>query len=214
MGRKLPLRLGMIGLSSNAATSWAAKAHLPGLITEAGKAHFTIVALCNSSQATAQSAAQTFNLEAADVRTYGSPDDLAADANVDVVSSNTRVDRHYETILPSIKSGKDVFVEWPIASNRTQTQELVTTARQSGSRVAVGLQGRWTPPVVKMRELVQSGSLGKVLSSEVRAYGGVIDRQSLPTSLAYFARKEIGGNPMVIGFGHREVIPIHIMELF
>ncbi|KAF1958127.1 NAD(P)-binding protein [Byssothecium circinans] len=196
-----PLRTALIGLSSSAATSWASAAHLPALLTPTGRSKLAITALLNSSVDAANSAIKTYNLPST-TKAYGSPDDLANDPDIDLVICNTRVDKHFQTIFPSVKKGKDVFVEWPIASNLEDIWMLVSEARKSGSRVAVGLQRRWIPVAQRIRELLKEGDLGKVLSSELRAYGGTVDREILPETLAYFADRKVGGNPIVIGFGH------------
>jgi len=198
---KAPLRTAIIGLSASAATSWASRAHLPGLHSEAGRSKLPITALLNSSIAAAQASIKHYNLSP-DTKAYGTPEDLANDPDVDVVICNTRVDKHFETILPSVKKGKDVFVEWPVASNLQDIDILVQEARKSGSRVSVGLQRRWAPPVIKLRELLKEGRLGKVLSADVKAFGGTLHRDFVPESLAYFTEREVGGNPITIGFAH------------
>lgn len=199
-----PLRVALIGLSASATTSWAANGHLPSFKTAAGRARFTIAALLNSSVPAAQAAITAFDLNPG-TKAYGNPEDVAKDPDIDLVVCNTRVDKHYETVLPSLKAGKDVYVEWPIATNAMQIEDLMRVAKEKGSKVAVGLQGRWAAPVLMLKELVREGKLGKVLSSELRAYGGSGDREILPTGLKYFAQREVGGNPMNIAFGHRKL---------
>lgn len=196
-----PLRTALIGLSSSAATSWASAAHLPALLSETGQSKFAIKALLNSSVEAARSAVEHYKLPA-DTKTYGSPEDLAADPDIDLVICNTRVDKHYEVIIPSIRAGKDVFVEWPVAGNKEHIEEIVKTAQQSGSRVAVGLQRRWNPIVSQARELVSDGKLGRLLNAEARQFGATNDREILPTTLKYFLQKDIGGNVITIGVGH------------
>ncbi|PCG90708.1 Hypothetical protein PENO1_097740 [Penicillium occitanis (nom. inval.)] len=200
-----PVRTAIIGLSSSAVTSWAAAAHLPVLVSDHHRGLFEITALCNSSADAAKSAIEQYKLDPSKVKAYGSPADLAADPNVELVLCNTRVDKHYETILPSIQAGKHVYIEWPIASNLAHIEELVATyrAREDQDQVAaVGLQGRFAPPVLKLKELLHSGRLGKLLSTEVRIFGGTKDRRNLTSGLKYFTQKEIGGNAITIGFGH------------
>jgi predicted dehydrogenase len=199
-----PVRVGIIGLSASATTSWASTAHLPCFTCPSGQQRLQIVALCNSSVEAATSAIQSFNLPASSTKAYGDPSDLAADADVDLVICTTRVDKHYETTLPSIQAGKDVYIEWPIASNTSDIARLVQAAKKSGSTVLVGLQGRCAPPVMKVAELLDEGVVGKVLSSDVRAFGGSHDREVLPEGLAYFAQREVGGNVITIGVGHGE----------
>lgn len=204
-----PLRAALIGLSSSATTSWAATAHLPGLLTSTGRSYIAITALLNSNVDAARLAIKTYKLPA-DTKAYGSPEDLAADSSIDLVICNTRVDSHYDTVIPSVRAGKDVYIEWPIAAKREEIEDLIETAKKSGSRIAVGLQRRWAPPVSRLRELIDGGNgkLGKILSTDVRVFGGSMDREILPVGLKYFAQKEVGGNVIVIGVGHGMFTPL------
>ncbi|KAL4970506.1 Gfo/Idh/MocA family protein [Aspergillus stella-maris] len=208
----MPLRTALIGLSSTATTSWASTAHLPTLLSPHGHSLFQISALCNSSIAAAQSAIKTYNLGPS-TKAYGDPEDLANDNEIDLVICVTRVDLHLSTILPSLKKGKSVFVEWPIASTLSDIEEIVSIVKTNNASkngkekrkqqiVAIGLQGRFAPPVLKVKEVLHSGVIGRLLSSEVRMCGGTIDREFLPPGLKYFAQKSVGGNVVTIGFAH------------
>ncbi|WQF84656.1 Putative gfo/Idh/MocA-like oxidoreductase, NAD(P)-binding domain superfamily [Colletotrichum destructivum] len=196
-----PIRVGIIGLSSTATTGWASRAHLPYLLSARGRSNYTITALCNSSVEAARRAVAAYELPS-ETKAYGSPSDLAADPDVDLVVVSTRVDQHYDTALPSVKAGKHVYVEWPLAQDVEHARKLADAAREAGGRTAVGVQGRFAPALLKVRELLEEGRIGKVLSSEIKASGGSIDREILPVGLKYFAQREIGGNIVTIGFGH------------
>ncbi|KAH7166353.1 hypothetical protein EDB81DRAFT_712829 [Dactylonectria macrodidyma] len=196
-----PIRTAIVGLSASAKTSWASNAHLPYLLSARGRARYEIVALCNTSVEAAQKAISHYNLPK-ETRAYGDPESLSKDNDVELVVVCTRVDVHHQTALPSVKAGKAVFVEWPLAQDASHAEELSVAARESGSRTFIGLQGRVAPPVVKLREVLQQGRIGKILSSEVHAAGGTIDRDLLPTGLKYFTDKAIGGNIVTIGLGH------------
>lgn len=137
-----------------------------------------------------------------DTKAYGSPQGLAADPEIDLLVCTTRVDVHYDAIKPSIEAGKAVFVEWPLAENASRAQELQSLAQHSGSRTLVGLQARVAPSVLKVKQILQSGELGKVLSSNAYAYASYSDRDSISEGLAYFLDKKVGGNPMTIAVGH------------
>lgn len=63
------IRVGVIGLSARAKTSWASSAHLPYLQASGGK--YVIIALCNSSVSAAESAIEAYNLPAS-TKAYGS----------------------------------------------------------------------------------------------------------------------------------------------
>ena len=79
-----PIRVGIIGLSANAATSWASRAHLPYLVASNGK--YEIKALCNSSIKSAQAAINEYKLPSS-TKAYGDPQALADDPDVRFSSS-------------------------------------------------------------------------------------------------------------------------------
>lgn len=61
------------------------------------------------------------------------------------------------------------------------------------------------PSTIKLKELITSGRLGKVQSSEFRAAGWTNDRGSLSLGLDYFGDRKVGGNLITIGFGHSKL---------
>ncbi|KAJ7031266.1 oxidoreductase family protein [Mycena alexandri] len=196
------IRVALIGLSASAATSWAARGHLPYLLSPRGLERFQIVTLCNSSVAAAHAAIAHYKLDPSVVHAHGDPASLAADADVDLVVCNTRVDNHFPTIEPSVRAGKDVFCEWPLAENAGRAKQLVELAKEGGGRTVVGLQGQLAPLGKRLRGLLEAGRIGRIFSVEVRAAGGMPERDALPATLEYFTRLEVGGNMVTIGFGH------------
>lgn len=185
-----PIRVAIIGLSANAITDWASRAHLPYFLSSVGRSKYQIVALCNSSKASAERSIKMFGL-APGTRAYGSPGDLAADPDVQLVVCCTRADKHYETTLPSIKAGKDVLIEWPLAQNAAKAEELTAAAKESGSRTIVGLQVRYAPGTStspygsKLTGFKRGGS--KYLSALNAILGLLGKKESLCSSLiSYF----------------------------
>ncbi|KAI8963133.1 NAD(P)-binding protein [Daldinia sp. FL1419] len=196
---KTPIRVALVGLSSSAKTSWAAQGHLPYLLSTRGKSQYEIVALLNSSAASAEAAREYFLLPS-NVKTYGNPDDLASDPDIDLVVCCTRVDTHSSTTGPSLRAGKAVYIEWPLVESYEEAIALTNNRRLDNS--IIGLQGRVSPIVLKLTEILKSGRIGQVLSSDVRAYGNLLPKDSLPEGLSYFADRNVGGNPITIAYGH------------
>ncbi|KAF2876429.1 oxidoreductase family protein [Massariosphaeria phaeospora] len=193
-----PIRVALIGLSAAAKTSWAEEAHLAYLNSEFGKKHYAIVALLNSSVAAAESAKSRFSLPQA--KTYGDPKALASDPDIDLVVCNTRADVHLPTVEPSLRAGKAVYVEWPLTEDLASAIRLTQNERIPGS--IAGLQGRVSPIPLRLKEILASGAIGKVLSSNVSAFGNLMQRDALPKSLKYFADRKVGGHQINIHFGH------------
>lgn len=204
-----PIRLALVGLSSTS-SSWLSNAHLPYLLSSRGKDKFQIVALQNSSVEAARKAIDSYKLDPETVKAYGSPEELAKDDNVELVVVGTRVDVHYSNLKPLLEVWKDtsigkkrgVYSEWPLASNLQQIEELIQLAKETRVKTVVGTQGFASPVVKKVEELLKSGKIGKVLSSEVRLSGLTEERDAVAEKIEYFTRREVGGNLWSIGGGH------------
>lgn len=122
---------------------------------------------------------------------------------VDLCLCTTRVDLHYETIKPSLLKGKNVYCEWPLASNVEAAEELDALAKENNAQTIIGLQGQMSPIILKIKSLIElENKIGKVLSSSIIAAGGTRMRDSIIEGLKYFTQKVVGGNIVTIGFGH------------
>lgn len=123
------------------------------------------------------------------------------------------MDVHYDTIKPSIEAGKAVFIEYPVAENTQRAKELADLAKQKNVPNIVGLQARMSPAVLKLKEILKSGEIGKVLSSSVSAYSPFSNRDSISEGLAYFLDKKVGGNPVIITFGHSKSLDVSSLTI-
>ncbi|CAK5265992.1 unnamed protein product [Mycena citricolor] len=205
-----PIRTALIGLSANAPTSWAPSAHLPYLLSAHGRSRYTIVAILNSSKDSALEAIKHYDLPV-DARAYGSPEELAADADVQLVVCCTRVDKHFGTVLASVKAGKDAFVEWPLAHDVQHAKQLADAAKAAGGRTMVGFQGRVGSLPLKLKEIIEEGRIGKVLSTELRVSGGTYERDIIPSTFEYVMKRSYGGTIVTIFGGHLFDIVQHVL---
>lgn len=199
------IRVALVGLSSSATTSWAEVAHLPYLRSARGQTQYKVVALLNSSKEAAEKARSDFSLPAT-VKAYGDPALLAADAEVDLVSVVTRVDNHYSAVEPSIRAGKAVYVEWPLAENLKRSVALLGDNKGRDTSI-IGLQGRLSPVAAKVKEVLASGRIGKVLDSEVRGFVAMGYGKQPGTLLTgpfetMFTQRAIGGNHVTVLYAH------------
>jgi UDP-2-acetamido-3-amino-2,3-dideoxy-glucuronate N-acetyltransferase len=88
--------------------------------------------------------------------------DVLSDPNVSGVALATPAVSHYEMAKAALEAGKDVFVEKPLAVEVKQGAELVKLAAARGRIIMVGHILQYHPAVLKLRELVRSGALGKI----------------------------------------------------
>ncbi|CCM04289.1 uncharacterized protein FIBRA_06460 [Fibroporia radiculosa] len=86
-----------------------------------------------------------------------------------MVAVVVRTPIHKELAMPVIDAGKSLFVEWPAGRGLKETSELAAAAKKQGIRAMVGMQGRQSPVVNKVKSIIESGEIGAVLSTSVMA---------------------------------------------
>jgi predicted dehydrogenase len=163
--------------------------------------HYQILALCNSSLESTKAAIKAHDLPA-ETRAYSSPEELAADKDLDLIVVSTRVDTHYGLAKTALNAGKNTFVEWPLGSNASQARELVSLAKEKGVKTVIGLQGRREPSVLKAKEIVESGRLGTIHSVNVHSTAGIWQNGAVGERYDYMLDKKVGGNLLTIYGGH------------
>jgi predicted dehydrogenase len=95
-------------------------------------------------------------------RAYGSVDDLLADDEVDVVYVATPHAQHAGIVRAAFDARRSVLCEKALTTSLADTQDLVRRARNSGVFFMEAMWTRFTPLVVKVREIVADGGIGEV----------------------------------------------------
>lgn len=88
--------------------------------------------------------------------------EMMEDEEVQAVFVVTRVSEHYPLAREALLKGKDCFVEKPLTSSSTDAEDLVRTAKEKGLILMVGHTFEYSPPVVKVKEILSKGDLGEV----------------------------------------------------
>ncbi len=88
--------------------------------------------------------------------------DILDDPQVDAVVLATPAETHHKLARLALLSGKDVFVEKPMALHAEEAEELVSLAVELDRVLMVGHLLHYHPAVAKIRELVASGALGEL----------------------------------------------------
>jgi predicted dehydrogenase len=102
-------------------------------------------------------------------------DDLLEDREIDGLVIATPVSTHYPLARRALLAGKSVLVEKPLAMSVAQASELVRIAGDYGRVLMVGHTFEYSAPVLKMREIIDSGELGNLFYvSSTRANLGLI----------------------------------------
>ena len=184
------IRVGMVGITPN--RGFSSIAHMPAL---QALPDFEIVAVCTTRQETADAAAKHYGVPLA----FADPVKLAQHPDVDLVTVCVKVPDHFTPVMAAIDAGKHVYSEWPLGRNTAEASKLLDAAEAKGVRHAVGLQGRVSPSINYVRDLIAEGYIGKPLSGTLFVnaanWGATLDR-------AYQADFANGANLMTITGGH------------
>jgi predicted dehydrogenase len=96
------------------------------------------------------------------LKTLYDTEKLLSDKNIDAVIVATPADKHYEISKSALSKGKHVFVEKPIALDIAHAEELVSIAEEKSLILMVDHLLEYHPAVNKIKELINSGKLGKI----------------------------------------------------
>lgn len=77
---------------------------------------------------------------------------ILEDNDVDLVIITTRHNSHSKLVVDSLRNGKNVFVEKPLALNQEELDKVIEAYNISGKTLTVGFNRRFAPLAVQMRK--------------------------------------------------------------
>ncbi|MDP8240569.1 MAG: Gfo/Idh/MocA family oxidoreductase [Candidatus Hatepunaea meridiana] len=84
------------------------------------------------------------------------------DDSIQAVVIATPAVMHYVMVKQALEAGKDVFVEKPLALELAKGEELVSLAARRQRILMVGHILHYHPAVIKLKELINDGTLGRI----------------------------------------------------
>ena len=134
-------------------------------------------------------------------RSYGSNEELLADAEVDGVHVCLPHDVHHAVCLAAAKAGKHILVEKPLALSVAEGEEMIEAAEATGVTLMVGQVMRFYAANRTARRLIREGRIGQP-KNVIRRRMGFVDHKRLPP---WHADPKQIGNFCIHGFGTHEV---------
>ena len=185
------VRLGFVGANVN--STWASQSHFPALLASPD---IELTAVCTTRPESAEAARQAFGAKLAfhDFRA------MVVSPEIDAVAVVVQAPLHYEATKAVINAGKHVYTEWPLGRNTAEAEELAALARDKGVQTTVGLQSRVSPALMHVKEQIEAGYVGDVLSCHVTTMrDGSLER---PSSRTWQRDASLGANTLTIANGH------------
>lgn len=88
---------------------------------------------------------------------------LLARDDLDAVAVATPARTHHAVVLAALRAGKHVLVEKPLADSRGLAGEMVAEAALRGLTLMTDHTYCYTPAVIRIREIIETGALGDLL---------------------------------------------------
>ncbi|MBI3169881.1 MAG: Gfo/Idh/MocA family oxidoreductase [Chloroflexi bacterium] len=82
-----------------------------------------------------------------------------------IISNPTSL--HLDVAIPAAEAGCAILLEKPIAASMERLDVLQAAVKKSGSKVLVAFQFRFHPGMVKIKQLIENGEIGRVVSANV-----------------------------------------------
>jgi predicted dehydrogenase len=96
------------------------------------------------------------------LKTYSDVGEMLRNPLIDAVAIATPVSSHFALAMQALQAGKHVFVEKPFTASVEQAERLVEQAEKSQLTLMVDHTFIYTSAVRKIKELLDSGSLGQL----------------------------------------------------
>lgn len=202
MSDSTAIGVGIIGATPD--RGWAATTHIPALRT---RPEYELRAVATSRRESADAAGRAFA-----VPSYDNYRELIARDDVDLVVVSVKVPMHRELVTAALTAGKSVFCEWPLGASLDEALELTRLAHTQGARTMIGLQGRMSPAINYVRDLVADGYVGQVLSTTMVVSAMVGD--GIDAANAYLVDRGNAANLLTVTLGHNADILAYCLGEF
>jgi predicted dehydrogenase len=146
--------------------------------------------------------AAAFAAEVGARRWYRRWEDLIADAEVQSVYVATPVHVHAAQTVGAAEAGKHVLCEKPMAMTAAECNRMLAACRAHGVTLGIAYYRRFYPAVMRVKEIVASGEIGKPVFAQLNAFEYFDPPPDHPR--AWLLQPSIAGGGPMMDFGcHR-----------
>ena len=116
-----------------------------------------VYALCDSNPQKANMRAKQWGISP---KIFSDYEDVLNDSNIDAVELLTPTYMHPNQIIDGLNAGKHVSCQKPIASTLVEVQDIQKAVETSSSKFRITENFIFYPPLIKAKELLDSGAIG------------------------------------------------------
>ena len=105
------------------------------------------------------------------IHAYESLDALLADESVELVTVAIPNDVHEEVVVAALNAGKNVICEKPVTLTLESLERMIAAAEKNKVHFSTHQNRRWDVDFLAMKQIHDSGEIGKVFNIESRVHG-------------------------------------------
>lgn len=125
---------------------------------------------------------------------------LNSSIKIDVLTIATPNGLHASMAIEALRSGLHVVIEKPMALTATDARNIMDAARNAGREVFNVMQNRYSPPSVWLKQLVNSGHLGKIYMVQLTCFWNRDERYYIPGN--WHGTADLDGGVLFTQFSH------------
>jgi predicted dehydrogenase len=118
---------------------------------------------------------------------------LIADPDVNAVYVATPPDTHASYAIASMRAGKPVYVEKPMARTYRECQEMIKVSEETGVPLFVAYYRRSLPAFLEVKKLIEDGVIGKPLTVNIRLFKQPREQDLNPAKQSWHVKPQIAG---------------------
>lgn len=160
LGANDRVRVGVVGFSDRFRSSL-----LPAFLANASALNFEFVAVSEIwSTRREEGRAHIGKLAGKPIDAVRNNDELYERKDVDAVIIATADFQHAQHGVEAVRSGRDAYIEKPLAHTMADARAIRQAVRESGRIVQIGTQRRSSPTYQRAHEFIRSGKFGEIVS--------------------------------------------------
>ena len=153
------LNIGLLGFGFMGKTHlWAVK-NLPFFYDLPFSAEVAAVCASAKDLEKSETVAKTYGIPRGDTEAS-----ILNDPSIDIIDICTPNPCHFETAKAALLAGKHVLCEKPLTVTAAEARELASLAKTSGLTCGTVFNNRYLAPVMRAKQLIDEGRLGRILS--------------------------------------------------
>jgi UDP-N-acetyl-2-amino-2-deoxyglucuronate dehydrogenase len=154
-----------------------------------------LIAVCDVVEEKAQQLAATYG-----AKPYTSyMDMLQSEPTIDVIAICSPNGLHAQHSIEALKAGYHVLCEKPMGLSVKECGDMVQTAERANKRLFAIKQNRYNPPVAAVKEMIDAGKLGKILSVQLSCFW---NRNADYYANSWKGTKDLDGGTLFTQFSH------------